>query len=197
MIRIDSEEPDKALLTLVAIEKQNPGTYDATDKVVITITPYRKALWWDPWTTIEVDYTDAVQRIIKVSKGKDYREWKNDDISFDEIANFIFEPQCIYSEFYRFFTDYIRYTHYIRNLNVHITNGYYSAKVTSKVVGKIPGPVEDDVGVTDILDMDLYFTLDDTDEYCEKIDGLFEELQEKAKDYIKNNLHPRGKITFL
>ena len=103
MIRIDSEEPDKALLTLVAVEKQNPGAYDATDKVVITITPYRKELWYDPWTTIEVDYTDAVQRIIKVSKGKDYREWKNDDISFDEIANFIFEPQDIYSEFYRFF----------------------------------------------------------------------------------------------
>ena len=106
-------------------------------------------------------------------------------------------PSIYIASFTVFFTDYIRYTHCIRNLNVHITNGRYSAKVTSKVVGKIPGPVEDDVDVTDILDMDLYFTLDDTDEYCEKIDGLYEELQKKVKDYVKNNLYPRGKIRFL
>ena len=41
MIRFDYEYPGEALLALVRVEKQNPGTYDAADKAMITITPYR------------------------------------------------------------------------------------------------------------------------------------------------------------
>lgn len=180
MIKIENYSESEALKIASMVVKSANGVNDDADHIVITFEEPELQ------NAIEIDYTDAHHRTIKVSNNSKTKIWADDEISMDEIAHFVLNP-VYHVRDCRNVLHYLVDAYFITELNIHFSVGDGSVKFSVEMTND-----------NTLLDSrmpkenkaDIHFAFEDEDSYH----ALSEEIR-KHSAYLaverpfKNNIH--------